>query len=312
MQHGESASEEPEEGASDMNGASAKDAAPLVQPITPLQYPTARPNLMLGPYDTHEEARSVVVEYAISQGYMLVQAGCVRAKPPQGGYEPGRPIVRVDMICDRSGTCKNVGTGKRKRATHKTGCPARFKIVCRKRDGSKWFIDPLMEMHNHDLNLGNMDSIASYRRYRRIQEGGPSAETRKDRIEWKKRAEREPVSPAPASVEVPSPTLHNTGAQPAAGPTGPLHMAAFKGNATIMGILLNNGGDIDAYDSTGRTALHFALEAARMDALKLLVERGANVSRCDSKGLSPLHVAVEKGIEEAVVLLIEKGADPNM
>lgn len=306
MQHGQSGSEDAEEGTSGVNEAPTKGAAPLVQPITPLQYPTVRPNLMLGPYDTHEEARSVVVEYAISQGYMLVQAGCARAKPPNGGYEAGRPIVRVDMICDRSRTCKNVGTGKRKRATHKIGCPARFKIICRKRDNSKWFIEPVMEMHNHDLNLGNMDSIASYRRYRRLQEGGPSAETRKDRTAWKKRAEREPVSPAPASVAAPSPTLH------IAGPTGPLHVAAFKGHTTIMGLLLNKGGDINAYDSTGRTALHCALEGSRMDAFKLLVERGANVSRCDSKGLSPLHVAVDKGLEEAVVLLIEKGADPNM
>ncbi|KAK4149860.1 hypothetical protein C8A00DRAFT_46610 [Chaetomidium leptoderma] len=295
-----------ENGEAEGTSAKGPGPAPLVQPITPLQYPAVRPTLLLGPYETREEAQKAAVEYGVAQGYMLVQAGCARAKTPWGGYESVNPIVRIDLMCDRSGSCKNSGTGKRKRSTHKIGCPTRIKIVCRKRDGCKWFIDPRVEMHNHDLNLGNMESIASYRRWRRIQGGGGSAETRKERSERKKTV-RGPIPPAP----VPPPTFHNAGPQPPTEPTGPVHMAALKGQLKILEILLNKGGDIDAHDSTGRTALHCAIEGSRMDAFKLLVGRGADVTRSDSKGLSPLRMAVEKGMEDAVVLLIEKGADPN-
>jgi hypothetical protein len=306
QEDGESGSDDEEEGNPGEAGT-PKDAAPLVQPVTPLQYPAVRPTLLLGPYETREEAQKAAVEYGIAQGYMLVQSGCARAKTAWGGYEAGRPVVRIDLMCDRSGICKNTGTGKRKRATHKIGCPTRIKIVCRKRDGCKWFIDPRVELHNHDLNVGNMESIASYRRWRRMQEGGASAETRKERSERKRRLARGPRSPAP----VPPPAFHNTGPQPAAEPTGPVHMAALKGQIKILEILLNKGADPDAYDSTGRTPLHCALEGSRMDAFKLLIDRGVNVTRCDSKGLSPLRLAVEKGMEDAVVVLIEKGADPN-
>lgn len=292
----------------EQDAASSKPAgaAPLVQPITPLQYPAVRPTLLLGPYDTREEAQKATIEYGVAQGYMLVQSGCARAKTSWGGYDSAKPIVRLDYLCDRSGRCKNVGTGKRKRATHKIGCPTRIKVVCRKRDGCKWFIDPRCELHNHDLNLGNMDSIASYRRWRRLQDGGSSAETRRERSDRKKKA-RNPIPPAP----VPPPTFHNAGPQPPSEPTGPVHMAALKGQVKILDILISRGADMDAYDATGRTALHCAIEGSRMDTFQLLVDRGASVSRCDSKGLSPLRMAVEKGMEDAVVLLIEKGADPN-
>ncbi|KAK4099978.1 hypothetical protein N658DRAFT_143212 [Parathielavia hyrcaniae] len=285
----------------------AKEIAPLVQEVKPLHYPAVRPTLLLGPYETRDEAQKAAVEYGIAQGYMLIQTGCARAKTCWEGYGTERPLVRVDLMCDRSGSCKNMGTGKRKRPTHKIGCPARIKIVRRKRDGCKWFIDPRCELHNHDLNVANMDSIASYRRFRRMQAGGGRVETRKERSERRKRGTFGELQPA----LVPPPTFHNAGPQPTSEPTGPVHMAAYKGQVKILEILLNRGGDIDVHDMTGRTALHYAILGGRTDTLKLLIEKGANVSRCDSKSLSPLRLAVEKGMEDAVVALIEKGADPN-
>lgn len=277
-----------------------------VQPVTPLHYPAVRPTLLLGPYETREEAVKAVIEYGVTQGYMLVLSGSCRSKTSWSGNEEDRPVVRLDYMCDRSGTFKSTSTGKRKRTSHKTDCPTRIKVVCRKRDGCKWFIDPRCELHNHDLNVNDMDTIASYRRWRRLQQGGSSSETREERSERMKKG-RNPTLPAP----VPAPVFHNPGPQPPADPTGPVHMAALKGQVKILEILLNRGGDINAYDSTGRTALHCALAGSRMDAFRLLINRGADVTRCDTKGLSPLRMAVEKGMEDAVVTLIEKGADPN-
>lgn len=286
------------------NQAKPTFAAPLIQPITPLQLPKVRPTLLLGPYEAREEAMNAVQEYAISQGYVLVHSGCAKQKTPGGKYTPVTEVVRVDLMCDRGGVCKNSGTGRRKRPTHKLGCPTRVKLICRKRQASKWFIEILCEQHNHDLNPNEMHKIASYRRWRRVQAGGPSTEGYKERYQ---RTKKPKVIPP-----VPPPKFHQAGGpQPAATPTSPLHMAALKGQCKIVDILLNKGADINALDSTGRTPLHCGVEGERPDVVKLLVERGADVTRTDAHGLSALHMAVEKGMEDAVVLFIEHGADPN-
>lgn len=298
----------------DANGnlpGSAGYIAPLVQPITPLRLPTVRPNLMLGPYDTREQAMSSVMEYAISQGYMLVQSGCAKAKNPGGKYAKGSEVVRVDLMCDRGGTCKNSGTGIRKRPTHKIGCPAKMKLVCKKRHASKWFIEVRCEEHNHDLVPDNMDSIASYRRYRRLQAGGRALETQSERYARMKKPKVIPPVPPPKFHQVGGGGVVGNPVFPPGPPSGPLHMAAMRGQNKILEILISKGGDINAHDSTGRTPLHCAIEGERMDTVTLLVDKGADVTKLDAKGTSPLHAAVSKGMEDAVVLFIEKGADPN-
>lgn len=298
------------EGETAENGGTEGDVpyvAPLVQPITPLQLPKVRPTLLLGPYDTRDACHHSVQEYAIAQGYILVQSGCAKQKTPAGKYTASTEVVRVDLQCDRGGTCKNSGTGKRKRPTHRLGCPTRVKLVCKKRQGSKWFIEIICEMHNHDLNPNEMHKIAAYRRWRRVQAGGPSTEPKAERYARLKKPKV--IHP------VPPPRFHQPGTEnlpkPPAAPTSPLHMAALKGQCKIMEILLNKGADINAYDSTGRTPLHCGIEGTRMDVIKLLVERGADVNKCDNKGQSPMVMAVEKGLEDAVVLLVEMGADIN-
>lgn len=281
--------------------------APLMLPITDLQLPTIRPTLKLGPYDKREEAMTTVQEYAIVQGYVLVLTGCAKQKTPSGKYTGESEVVRVDLMCDRGGICKNSGTGKRKRPTHKIGCPARIKLVCRKRQASKWFIEIRCEEHNHDLDPSKMHTIAAYRRWRRVQAGGPSVEPLKERHE---RSRKPKVMPP-----VPPPKFHQVGglhSQPPANPTSPLHMAALKGQCKIIDILLNKGADINNLDQTGRTPLHCAVEGERMDAVTKLMERGADVTVKDVKGISALAMAVEKGMEDAVVLFIEAGADPNV
>lgn len=102
----------------------------------------------------------------------------------------------------------------------------------------------------------------------------------------------------PVFAPVPSPTHHPVGAPPpAAYLAGLLQTAAFNGDTNMIRILLDMGTvDIDSSDSTGRTALHLALEGPRTNACTLLVERGANVFCKASGGITPLDVAVGKGV----------------
>uniref|UniRef100_A0A061RCC6 Ankyrin unc44 n=1 Tax=Tetraselmis sp. GSL018 TaxID=582737 RepID=A0A061RCC6_9CHLO len=75
----------------------------------------------------------------------------------------------------------------------------------------------------------------------------------------------------------------------------------------------------DAADAKGRTTLHLAAEAAKVDLMKLILEAGAKggrdlaaiVDRPDAKGNTPLHAAVDAGAAEAASLLLGHGADPN-
>ncbi len=101
-------------------------------------------------------------------------------------------------------------------------------------------------------------------------------------------------------------------AQPQKGPapSGPVHMAALKGQPGDFEIVVGQGSK-NALDTTGRTPLHCAIEGARMNAVRMLITRGPSVTLKDGKGMSPLRLAVEYGLEEAVMLLLEKGVDPN-
>ncbi|KAK3995706.1 cytochrome P450 3A9 [Cladorrhinum sp. PSN332] len=290
-------------------------AAPTIcQEITPLQLPAIRPTLMLGPYPTRDAATEAAMEYAIAQGYMLVMTGTCKEKPLKGEFESDMPVIRVDMMCDRGGVCKSAGTGKRKRTTHRLGCPARMKLVSRKRDCRHWFIETVCEQHNHNLSPGNMEGLAAYRRWRRKQAGRTGPETQQERYERNKRSR--PPKPAPT---VPPPVFHSLATpappvmqQKTSEPKGPVHMAALKGQCKILEILLNKGADVNAVDPSGRTPLHCGVEGGRMDAVRLLLDRGADVTKLTAKGVSVLQLAVEKDLEDAVLMFIERGADPNV
>jgi|GEM_PF-5919218 ankyrin repeat protein len=69
--------------------------------------------------------------------------------------------------------------------------------------------------------------------------------------------------------------------------------------------------DIDTVLLEGRTGLHLAILANRLDITRYFVEKGANINKGDNSGYTPLHLAVAKLNLEMVKLLVEKGADIN-
>jgi|EP01044_Picomonas_judraskeda_P000600 hypothetical protein len=61
-----------------------------------------------------------------------------------------------------------------------------------------------------------------------------------------------------------------------------------EGDVADLRALLACGADVDAEDDAGSTALHFAAEFGREEAVQLLVESGADLEARDDTGQSAL------------------------
>mmetsp|Transcript_55875 Transcript_55875/g.120862 ORF Transcript_55875/g.120862 Transcript_55875/m.120862 type:complete len:371 (-) Transcript_55875:50-1162(-) len=70
-----------------------------------------------------------------------------------------------------------------------------------------------------------------------------------------------------------------------------LHMAAFKGRASILSMLLDAGGDPNAADDGGNTGLHHAASAGHARAVALLLSRRAMPDCRNGFGRSPADLA---------------------
>jgi len=102
-----------------------------------------------------------------------------------------------------------------------------------------------------------------------------------------------------------------------------LHRAANphhqRDQLKIMQLLLNQGADIDARDSDGRTPLHYSSSWLRIEGAgsstrgtvegsRLLLEHGADIQAEDNDGKTPLQVALENGHHEMAEFLLGMGA----
>ncbi|MFH2138196.1 MAG: ankyrin repeat domain-containing protein [Candidatus Omnitrophota bacterium] len=86
--------------------------------------------------------------------------------------------------------------------------------------------------------------------------------------------------------------------------------AAHNGDLAVMESYLDNGGDINAVDYTGATALHIAIGGIKTEMVKFLIDKGANLNIGDGMNYTPLHGALCKNEEYAtkyVKMLLDKG-----
>ncbi len=88
--------------------------------------------------------------------------------------------------------------------------------------------------------------------------------------------------------------------------------AAMNGNTQAVKALLAQKVNVNAAQTDGTTALHWAVRADDMDTTDLLIRAGANVSAANHDGATPLLLATINGDPNMIEKLIKAGADPNL
>ena len=89
----------------------------------------------------------------------------------------------------------------------------------------------------------------------------------------------------------------------------PLVQAAARGDFAAVRDLVRRGGDVNASDADGTTALHWAVRADELDTADALLRAGATVSAATRLGVTPLYLAAEGGNAAMVRRLLDAGAD---
>jgi ankyrin repeat protein len=92
----------------------------------------------------------------------------------------------------------------------------------------------------------------------------------------------------------------------------PLHIAARRGDAALVNLLLANSVDVNRLNHEGTSALHYAVRAGKNEIAALLIANGAEVDIKDFEDYTPLHNAAWNGHLETVELLVSNGADINL
>ncbi len=92
----------------------------------------------------------------------------------------------------------------------------------------------------------------------------------------------------------------------------PVADAAERGDLESVRALLRKGADVNAAQSDGMTALHWAASNNDVEIARTLLYAGASVRVATRLGgYTPLHLASRAGHSEVAGVLLEAGADPN-
>ena len=82
-----------------------------------------------------------------------------------------------------------------------------------------------------------------------------------------------------------------------------LHQAATLGSQKMVQLFLDQGADVNAKDSSGKTPLHWAARYDHEELVKWLLKNNADVNARANDNKTPLHSASLKGSKEIVELL---------
>lgn len=87
----------------------------------------------------------------------------------------------------------------------------------------------------------------------------------------------------------------------------PLMIAAQRNNIAIAGVLLNNGADVNGWDTSG-SALHAAALSGHETMVDFLIDAGANIDFAPDGKTTPLHLAAANGLVGVSARLVRRGA----
>uniref|UniRef100_A0A8C0B9C7 RAI14 protein n=1 Tax=Buteo japonicus TaxID=224669 RepID=A0A8C0B9C7_9AVES len=90
------------------------------------------------------------------------------------------------------------------------------------------------------------------------------------------------------------------------------HLAATKGHAECLRIMVTHGADVTAQDGAGHSALHLAAKNSHPDCIKRLLQSKCPADSTDSSGKTALHYAAACGCLQAVQLLCEHKCPINV
>ncbi|NXJ04833.1 RAI14 protein, partial [Odontophorus gujanensis] len=90
------------------------------------------------------------------------------------------------------------------------------------------------------------------------------------------------------------------------------HLAATKGHAECLRIMVTHGADVTAQDGAGHSALHLAVKNSHIDCIKRLLQYKCSVYSTDNCGKTALHYAATCGCLQAVQLLCEHKCPINI
>ncbi|XP_017666811.1 PREDICTED: ankycorbin isoform X1 [Lepidothrix coronata] len=90
------------------------------------------------------------------------------------------------------------------------------------------------------------------------------------------------------------------------------HLAATKGHAECLRIMVTHGADVTAQDGAGHSALHLAAKNSHPDCIKRLLQSKCPADSTDNSGKTALHYAAASGCLQAVQLLCEHKCPINV
>ena len=123
---------------------------------------------------------------------------------------------------------------------------------------------------------------------------------------------QEPPNRPPTTGESAAATIAApTGVVPAVKRDAPLADAAKRGDKQAVQALLKKKADVNAPQSDGATALHWATYSGDAETTALLIRAGANVNTRNNYGVTPLALAAEQGNAGIIDQFMKAGADPN-